>query len=145
MENRIIVEEALNPKPFKDQLVYLGNKVLEGEINPLEASIALKQMEAIIADVRAKIKDATIEEASKWTVEPFKNNSGTIQLRNSASRWSFKHIETWNEKKKELAAIEELAKVAHKTGETIYDSEGVEIAPAIKSGGGESVFVTLKK
>lgn len=144
MENRIIVEEALNPKPFKDQLVYLGNKVLEGEINPLEASIALKQMEAIIADVKAQIKDAAVEESSKWTVEPFRNNAGKIEMRNGATRYSFKHIEKWVEKKKELAEIEALAKTAARSNSTFYDDQGEEVEKAIASGGAPVIAITLK-
>lgn len=135
---------TLNPKPIETQLKDLEGAILGGWVNPIDGILAVKKFQSLLDQLKKNINDSAIIELRSYP-QGFEGQAGKVELRNSASRWSFKHIEAWEAKKKELSAIEELAKVAHKTGETIYDSEGVEIAPAIKSGGGESVFVTLKK
>ena len=135
---------TLNPKPIEQQLQDLEGAILNGWVNPIDGILAVKKFQSLLDKLKKNINDSAIVELRSYP-QGFEGQDGKVELRNSASRWSFKHIDVWNEKKKELSAIEELAKAAHNTGETIYDSEGVEISPAIKSGGGETVFVTLKK
>ena len=135
---------TLNTKPIEAQLKDLEGAILNGWVSGIDGILAVKKFESLLLNLKKNINDSAIVELRSYP-QGFDGQDGKVELRNSASRWSFKHIDLWNEKKKELAAIEELAKAAHNTGETIYNSEGVEIDPAIKSGGGESIFVTLKK
>jgi len=141
-------ELALNVVPLTEQVSYLTEAILAGYVSPLEGSLALKQIANLVSKAQADIKDVAIEEAEKYGREGFNNAIGKIEERNSASRYSYKHLPDWVAVKSHLTDIENQAKEAQKASEkglTISDYDGEIVEPAIKSGGGETLFVSLKK
>ena len=140
-------EEALSPLPIKQQLDYLVESVLAGCINPIEAAGAIKLFSKALEEANKAIKDSAIEELRKHK-EGFENDSVKVELRNTATRYDYKHIKEWSTKKGELKNIETSAKQAalsYAKGQTIVDENGEIIEAAISSGGNESIFITVKK
>lgn len=61
--------------------------------------------------------------------------------KNAPSRLNYKEDEVWQELNAKLKEREELLKVAEKSKEQIFDSEGVEVPRVSRSGGGEILNV----
>lgn len=143
---RQIAESKLDPTGINSQLQDLTGGVLGGFINPIEAIGAIKQFSKALETAKKAITDEAIDELQKWP-NGFENSNVKIELRNTARRYSFKHIPEWAEKKAELQDIEATAKGAlkgYEKGLDMVNSDGEVIQPAKVSGGGQSVFVTLK-
>ncbi len=149
MENRQEQERqealaTLNHKPIEQQLKDLEGAVLNGWVSSLDATLAVKQMQTLLDTLKKNISDLALME-----MEGFKNgyvsSMGKIEKRGTATRYSFKHIPKWVEKKAELKEIEDQSKMAAKSSGALYDNDGEEIEKAVASGGGESIFITLKK
>ncbi len=147
MKNQDETIQALNPSPITAQLDYLVGAVAGGAINPIEAVGALKLFAVAVDQAKKACTDAAMIELAKYGKEGFENDLMKAELRNTATRYDFKHIESWSKKKAELVEIETEAKIAHnmqlQMKQLVVDGEIIE--PAISSGGGESVFIKLKK
>ena len=61
--------------------------------------------------------------------------------KNGASRLNYKEDAKWEELKKALSDREELLKVAEKSSEAFFDSEGVEVPKVTRSHSGQSLNV----
>ncbi len=149
MENRQEQERqqavaTLNHQPIEAQLKDLENAVLSGWVSGLEAVIAVKRVQSLLDTLKKNILDSAKMEAMSFPTG-YTSSTGKVELRNTATRYSFKHIDVWNKKREELKVIEALSKAAMKTDEPIYNAEGEQIERPEISGGGESLFITLKK
>ena len=140
-------EEALNPTPINQQLDYLTEAVLGGHINPIEAVGAIKLFNKALETANKAIKDAAMVELAKYP-EGFENETVKVELRNSATRYKYDHIPEWQTLKDQLKDIEDSAKQAEKMSQRmqkLVTDEGEVVTPAIASGGGETIFIKLKK
>tara|TARA_R110000850_G_scaffold86835_1_gene186830 strand:- start:46 stop:492 length:447 start_codon:yes stop_codon:yes gene_type:complete len=135
---------TLNPTNITEQLKDLENAVLGGWISGLDASLAVKKFESLLGSLKKNIQESAITEARSFP-NGYASSLGKVELRSTATRYSYKHIPEWNEKKSELDAIEQKAKLVAKSGVVLFSEEGVQIEPAISSGGSESIFITLRK
>jgi len=90
------------------------NDVEIGNINPLDAYTIFKKMENLFNDAKKSIDNYAIEEAEKFGKSSFEFNSQKYEVRNGATRFSFKGIDEWEQKSSELKAIEEKYKLAYK-------------------------------
>jgi len=136
--------DTLNPTNIEQQLKDIEGAVLGGHIAAVDAALAVKKFTALLDNLKKAINESTITEMRSWTTG-YDSSHGKIELRNSATRYDFKHIAEWVSKRDELKEIEEKSKLVAKTGAIMYDDEGVLIEAAKVSGGGESIFITLKK
>ena len=149
MENREEQERqqalaTLNHKPIEEQLKDLENAVLSGWVSSLDAVMAAKKVQQMLDTLKKNINDSAMMEMDSFQ-NGYVSSLGKIEKRNTATRYSFKHIDKWAEKKAELKDIEDAAKLAARSTTPLYDNEGAEIEQAHQSGGGETIFITLNK
>ena len=85
-----------------------------GNINPLDAFAIFKKMEALFNEAKKSIDSLAIDEAETFGESTFSHNGQKYEVRNGATRYSFKGIQEWEEKNAELKAIEEKYKQAYK-------------------------------
>ena len=85
-----------------------------GNINALDAFAIFKKMEAMFNDAKKSIDSLAIDEAETFGESTFSHNGQKYEVRNGATRYSFKGIQEWEEKNAELKAIEEKYKQAYK-------------------------------
>ena len=122
----------------------LSSDVLDGIVNPLEAFITLKKIEEVTKQVKSKIEDLAIEEASKHE-KTFQFIDAEITLKSSAGRWDFKHISEIQRLEAELKEAKEQHKLAYKSKSIMVDADGVVVDPAIYKGGREILSIKLIK
>ena len=149
MENREEQERqqalsTLNHKPIEDQLKDLESAVLSGWVSSLDAVMAAKKMQQMLDTLKKNINDSAMMEMDSFQ-NGYVSSLGKIEKRATATRYSYKHIDKWAQKKAELKEIEDAAKLASRSTTPLYDNEGAEIEQAHQSGGGETIFITLKK
>ena len=85
-----------------------------GRVNPLDAFAIFKKMESLFNEAKKQIDALAIEEAEHYGQSTFSHNGQKYEVRNGATRYSFKGIQEWEEKNAELKAIEEKYKQAYK-------------------------------
>lgn len=120
--------------------------VEQGEMNALDAYLELDAMKKQLEAAISKIKEDAIEEARKLGTDNGAVEYRDVKLSKVASRasYSYKHIQSWVDRKTELTEIEALAKLGAKnskaqvnpdTGELIppaivtYSKEGLSVKP----------------
>ena len=85
-----------------------------GNINALDAFAIFKKMESLFNEAKKSIDSLAIDEAETFGESTFSHNGQKYEVRNGATRYSFKGIQEWEEKNEELKAIEEKYKQAYK-------------------------------
>ena len=85
-----------------------------GNINPLDAFAIFKKMEAMFNDAKKSIDSLAIDEAETFGESSFSHNGQKYEVRNGATRYSFKEIPEWIEANNNLKQIEEKYKTAYK-------------------------------
>lgn len=85
-----------------------------GNINPLDAFAIFKKMEAMFNDAKKSIDSLAIDEAETFGESSFSHNGQKYEVRNGATRYSFKDIPEWIEANNNLKQIEEKYKTAYK-------------------------------
>lgn len=84
-----------------------------GNVNPLDAFAVFKKMEKLFNEAKKTIDSYAIEEAEKYG-SSFEYNGQKFEVRNGATRYSFKDIEEWKIANANLKEIEEKYKTAYK-------------------------------
>lgn len=119
----------------EEQLARMVDKVAqlvdEGEVSPLSAFTLLKRMIHHCEAALERVKQEATEEALEYQDQPF--DGYTVKVVEGSARYSYKHIDEWAKKNKELKAIEASAKAAakqHEKGITLSDEDGVVVQPA---------------
>ena len=85
-----------------------------GNINPLDAFAIFKKMEAMFNEAKKSIDSLAIDEAETFGESTFSHNGQKYEVRNGATRYSFKDIPEWVEANNNLKQIEEKYKTAYK-------------------------------
>ena len=85
-----------------------------GNINPLDAFAIFKKMEAMFNEAKKSIDSLAIDEAETFGESTFSHNGQKYEVRNGATRYSFKEIPEWVEANNNLKQIEEKYKTAYK-------------------------------
>jgi len=83
----------------------------EGNMDSLHAYIELDKLEKVIKDSKDKVKESAIKKAEQYGEKTFEDFGAKIEM-SGKTTWDFKHIPAWNDKKRELTDIEEIAKLA---------------------------------
>lgn len=141
-------QSLLNTGKLHEQIIDLGNAAESGWLNPIEAYVEIKKIEASLKLAADKIKDAAIDEAEKENAKEFKKFGAKIAIRNSGAGWDYSKVPQITELKERVKSYEQLAINAaaeSKFGNKVFDSEGVEIAPAERKEGRTNIFITLDK
>lgn len=116
-----------------DDLMRIVSGVEEGNLNPLEGFIALRDISKVAEASIKQIESAAMAEAAKH------GKKGTaygyeFTLSEGRRNYKFDHIEAWKAKKDELIYLEEIAKRAsdnHSKGVQSVTMDGEVLEPAI--------------
>jgi len=124
------------------QLHDINEKVLNGELNALEAYVELKRTEKLLKDVLKGVKEQAVEEAEKYGEKTFDAFGATIEMRAGGGTWNYKDLPWWDSFK----AKQEAAQKAYKSSQvymTIVDDNGEIIKPAIYKPNSPTISVKL--
>lgn len=117
----------------------ITSNVLTGEANALRAYIELKREGDAIAEALKQIQPMAIAEAEKYPEKTFKAFGATVEKRSAAATWDFSTCAAYEQAKKRLKYIEEIAKAGGG-----YDAETTEeIGKAIRIEGKSTIAVKL--
>jgi uncharacterized protein YnzC (UPF0291/DUF896 family) len=122
--------------------------VREGYLAPTKAFILLKKIEEKSKELREEIKSETLEELGSigYESKSYKIEGGTLELRNSAGRWDFSHIEDIVALERLLKEYKERSKEAYKKslkGLILVTEDGEEVTPAKFKEGKETIVTKL--
>lgn len=95
------------------EIAELVEKAENGEIYALKAYAELKHTSDLLSDAIKQLEPIAINEARLQDKASFEAYGNKFELRNGSTRYSYKNIKSWNEKNKELKAIEEKSKMAY--------------------------------
>lgn len=128
--------------------------VVNGEVDPL---VFLKQcavVEQLIKELKQDdiIKDVALEEAEKFGQKSFIHSNAKFTIREVGSRYNFQRCDDsqWNELNDEMQKLKEKISARESFLKSItpemevYGSDGVRIAPPVKSSSTQ-VVITLNK
>lgn len=138
MKNEIKVNEVVE---VSQRLI---NEVMEGNVNPLDAFVNLKKVEEAIKRVKSEIEDLALTEATKHE-KTFNHLGCEITQKRSAGRWDFKHIQSIKDAESEVKRLKEVHKTASKVNETMVNSDGEIIDPAIYNEGKDVLSIKILK
>lgn len=114
-----------------NELHEINEKVLNGELNPLEAYISLKRTEKLFKDVLKAVQEQAIDEADNYPEKTFKAFGATIEKKSAAGRWDFSELKDWQEltdKKKELEETYKMAFKSNQSGASLVDNDTGEVS-----------------
>ena len=96
-----------------EQLELLLKDVENGNESALKAYAILKKAEDSIKKMIDTVKEQALEEASNHAEKTFSDHGFIFERRNGSARYSFKHIEEWNNLKEEIKQLETRSKTAY--------------------------------
>jgi len=97
-----------------------------------------QRMEEFLKSFNKEMRAGLLDELKEGKFDAF---GMEFSSKNGASRLNYKEDSKWEELKKALSDREELLKVAEKSSEAFYDSEGVEVPKVTRSHSGQSLNV----
>lgn len=101
----------------------LAKSIVErGEVQPYQALSNVVRLNELLKNLEAELrKNVDVEgKELQW-------NGVTFTERNTGDRLDYANDEVYAKLQSKLKQREELLKIAHKSDETIYDSEGIEV------------------
>ena len=112
--------------------------VKDGEINPLEAYIILKNQQTILESALKQVQDQAIDEGLKYGEKSFTAFGAKIEMRSAPAVYKFD--ETVQQFEARLKAMKDQAKI----GSFVDPDTGVEIGKAIKIDGKQTISISFK-
>jgi len=100
-------------KVREEEVAHLLQEVEDGNIPALSTYGNLKRCQALYAEAIKQIEIYAFDEANNYSEKTFKDSGFVFEKRNGGIRFSFKHIEEWNEAEKTKKEIEERSKQAY--------------------------------
>ena len=126
-----------------EKVIGMATDVKEGNINPLEAYIQMKQLDTALSNAISQIQDDARNYAETYGQKTFDAFGARIELRNAASRWDYSNCHQVVELDTKLKTMKKLAEQA--VSAEVYDENGVRIEPATKIEGKSTIAIKLKK
>lgn len=96
----------------QQDLAQFTQEVENGDRDALTAYANIKKLESEIIAVKKQIEPLALDEAVAFGEKSFETHGIKFEVRNGATRYSYKGIPEWVEKQKELKAIEDKSKHA---------------------------------
>lgn len=112
---------------IKETLSELVQQVVDGNCDPLEAYIHVKDLEKHLSECIKQVEPIAYQEADKWKEKTFTYKGAEIQKKNAAGRYDYSTVSLWKQADERKKKIEELSKTAYKGGATIVDEESGEV------------------
>lgn len=112
--------------------------VKDGEINPLEAYVILKNQQIILEDAIKQVHSQAVDEGLKYGEKSFTAYGAKIEMRSAPATYKFD--ETVQQFEARLKAMKDQAKI----GSFVDPDTGVEINKAVKVEGKQTLSVSFK-
>lgn len=128
-----------------DYIKDLAIKVFNGELKALDAYAELHAIKKDLDDAIESVKEQAITDVIEYGKEGTVINGYRFIKTNAAGRWMFGNVTLYNQYKDKLKNIEELAKMASKTGGHVTTEDGEVIEPAVFIAGGETITAKLER
>jgi hypothetical protein len=96
-----------------ETLEQLLQDVKNGNESALKAYAILKKTEDSIKTMIDEVKEQALQEAAQHSEKTFSDHGYIFEKRNGSARYSFKHIEEWNNLKEEIKQLETRSKQAY--------------------------------
>ena len=124
----------------------IAELVDNGEIDALNAFMFLKQLESRSAEYKKKIEETALEELHKYNGRR-EMDGYNLQIKKSAGRWDFKHIEEIKDAENKLKQLKEKYKLAYHQLENNITSvgDGGEVIKAANFKHGREIITITKK
>lgn len=116
----------------------LLEKVKNGDINPLQTYVELKQLQTEIDHVLKSIQDDALTEAEKYEGKSFKAFGAKIEVRNAASTYKFSSVISDYETR--LKQLKDMSK----SGSFADETTGELIEKAVKIEGKTTLAISFK-
>ena len=145
MDDNFEIEANINKDTAINPIRDIAKMVEDGIVDPLKAFLALKEIENKAKEYKKKIEDIALDEIAKYGREGVDIDGYSLNLKRSAGRWDFKHIEEIVETEKHLKELKEKHKGSYKQTANKITSigEGGEvITPAIFKEGKDIISIT---
>ena len=129
------------------QMRELENKALDGDANELETYIEFQKVKTAAENSMRNIKQYAITEFERHGNKSVSLCGCTVQ-KSQSGRYSYKHLEQWNEVNGQAKAIEKQAQEAYKQslkGIDLIDENGEVIQPAEYKPNSESLKIIINK
>lgn len=129
------------------QMRELENKALDGEFNELEAYIEFVKVKNSAEQSMKNLKQYAITEFEKHGDKTVSIKGCSVQ-KSQSGRYSYKHLEQWNEFNGQVKAIEKQSQEAYKQslkGVDLIDENGEIIQPAEYNANAESLKIQINK
>jgi hypothetical protein len=107
------------------------NEILAGDYDPVEAVALINAIKGAFDQILKdpKIVNTMQTELSKYPEKTIEFQNFTV-TKAERTTWNYEHDPVWNELKQRLTNREEAMKLAAKSIDKMFDSEGSEIPPA---------------
>lgn len=129
------------------QMRDLENQALDGEFNELEAYIEFVKVKNAAEQGMKNLKQYAITEFEKHGDKTISMSGCSVQ-KSQSGRYSYKHLDQWNELNGQAKAIEKQAQEAYKQslkGIDLIDENGEIIQPAEYMANAESLKIQINK
>lgn len=127
----IVAKQSLIPT-FQNNVDLIVHGVENGDINALDAFASFKRIEKIFKDAKDKVDSLAYSEAEKYNEKTFSYSGVKFTVKQGAERLNYEEDEVYFDLKQQLKQREELLKVASRSKEMIFDSNGIEV-PKVSS------------
>ena len=97
----------------EQEVSYLLTEVEEGNIAALSTYGNLKKCQALYSEAIKQIEEIAFNEADLYSEKTFKDSGFVFEKRNGGIRYSFKHIEEWQELENQKKEVEARSKQAY--------------------------------
>ena len=121
-----IAKESIVPT-FESNINTIIQGVESGEINALDAFASFKRLEAIFKDARERVDRLAFDEAEKYNEKTFSYSGVKFTVKQGSERLNYNEDHVCSDLAEKLKQRQELVKLATKSKDLIYDSEGIEV------------------
>lgn len=114
----------------QQDLAHFVTEVENGERDALSAYATIKKLEKEFNLAKSQLEPLAMVEAEKFGQKSFEHQGVKFEIRNGATRYSYKNITEWQNKSKELKELEARAKqafIAKQKGILTATEDGEEI------------------
>jgi hypothetical protein len=137
MDNSLYLSSALY------DIAIIKDYAIEGKMNAIESYVQLKTIEKVIKEAIDKVQELAIDEGLKYNQKSFVAYGATVEMKSAPSRWDYSKCMQVQHLSAKLKTMQELSQLA--VNSKMYDEDGLQIEPATKIEGKQSIAITLGK
>ena len=101
--------------------------VINGEIDALPVYATFDKLEKLFKEAKSKVEEQGRDEAERHGNKTFKLHGVSFTLKNGGTKLDYEVDHVYSELTAKLKARKELLDIVHKTGQQLFDDEGIEV------------------